>query len=205
MQYVTSMKSAWIVLALLASCSGTSSNQSNDASVPTFTGPPAQHRAAVTSCAPTTSVGNCALTTPDMGNDCTNDSECNGNSGRCLSTRGTCACSADACLADSDCQSGSVCACSTPDYTGRENRQNHCVPTNCHTDGECPAGQYCAPSLDEMCGTFLGVTRWACTTPNDTCRLDSDCASTDFAYGPAHCIFSQQLGYFSCSTAQCAG
>ncbi|MEO6954134.1 MAG: hypothetical protein ABI321_20190 [Polyangia bacterium] len=83
--------------------------------------------------------------------------------------------------------------------------QNHCVPTNCHVDADCGTDQYCAPSLDEMCGTFLGVTRWACTTTKDTCRLDSDCAGVDLGYGTAHCIYFQELGHFTCSNAQCAG
>ncbi len=172
----------------------------------------------VTSCAPTSTVGSCSPTAPDMGSTCTNDSQCAAPSARCLSTRsGSCECSSDACSTDSDCQGGSLCACSTSGYSGLEGRQNHCVPTNCHTDGDCDPGQYCAPSLDEICGTFLGVTRWACTTPKDTCRLDSDCATfgvgvgatfgvgVDFSYAPPHCIYSPALGYFACSTAQCAG
>jgi hypothetical protein len=118
---------------------------------------------------------------------CTNDSQCKGGpNGRCIGFVGPwdCACSYDACLTDDDCGPGGVCLC--------DGRGNHCVRAKCSTDADCGQGSLCKPPTWIFdCGygadVFLG---YACTTPNDTCIDDSDCAGG--------CVFVPGEGRWAC-------
>jgi hypothetical protein len=118
---------------------------------------------------------------------CTDDSQCKAaRNGRCIGFVGPwdCACSYDACLTDDDCGPGGVCLC--------DGRGNHCVQAKCSTDADCGPGSLCKPptwifDCSYGSGVFLG---YACTTPNDACIDDRDCAGG--------CVFVPGEGRWAC-------
>jgi hypothetical protein len=64
-------------------------------------------------------------------------------------------CSFDTCLADSDCASGTLCACAGQFYGGNRFHGNECVAASCRVDADCGTGSICAPSRG-YCGGFAG-------------------------------------------------
>lgn len=92
--------------------------------------------------------------------------------GRCNNTpTGSCTCTYDLCLHDSDC-TGGPCACHGSAYTFPGG--NECVPGNCRIDSDCGPGGYCSPSNGAyFCG---GPAGYYCHTPSDLCTDDTDCS-----------------------------
>ncbi len=139
---------------------------------------------------------------------CTADSDCietpGHSDGRCVFNHAGCSCSYDTCASDSDCTTGTLCSCRQAVHYG-PNVPNTCLPTDCRSDAECGVGGYCSPSLDPMCGPYIGVTSWHCHTPHDTCINDSDCQKADAGYGSHFCGYSADVGYWTCQFTSCLG
>lgn len=107
------------------------------------------------------------------------DSQCtSGSDGRCVHAEAPiaeCSCTYDACVHDTDCPAGSLCACHGSPYVGGQG--NTCTPGNCRVDSDCGSNGYCSPAYDTMtCGGLLG---YYCHTPDDECVNDSDCTKND--------------------------
>lgn len=204
-QSVTNMKILSLVIWVgLGGCGSSSAlvTSSTDAAVFVPTGPPAVHRETATTCgAPVP--GTCG---PDVnpGEPCLADTDCSAQSGgSCIRVHGSfCTCTYNDCAADAECGAEQLCACNAAIRQG--NVVNHCLPSNCKVDSDCGTGQYCGAALDDICGSFLGVARYACTTPNDRCRTDRDCGAMANQSSP-FCTYSNELGYWYCSRGQCAG
>ncbi len=162
---------------LLAACGGT----------PHEAGVPLNHRAVDASCspAPSPAAGNCPLQA-----DCTSSATCTaGTNGRCVEFGGgpaNCSCTYDTCVQDSDCHSGTLCACSGSPFLG--NAGNSCVAGNCRVDADCGAKGYCSPSAyPQGCGSLGG---YYCHTSADQCTNDSDCAKRSLPDGANICVYS---------------
>jgi hypothetical protein len=140
------------------------------------------------------------------GQTCSADGDCGAPDGsftwytHCL--RGKCA--ADACLADSDCASDQVCACSSQYYGGNACfHPNVCVPANCHIDADCgPGGAgFCASSAG-YCGAIEG---FYCQKPTDPCVDPSTDCHCPGVTVPA-CVYSPAGANWVCGQAAvCAG
>ena len=134
---------------------------------------------------------------PDAGGGCTTHEECTeGNNGRCTTfPRGFTSCTYDACFDDSGCGT-SVCLCEN----SRVGNANTCLMGNCQVDADCGEGNYCSPSFGD-CGDYSGVVSYYCHSVDDECTNDDDCAGAPNAY----CRFSDEVGHWACSSAQCVG
>lgn len=200
------------LLVVLAGCHASglssSSDMKTDMTATIHTGEPMWHRPTASACTTPSPAGDCQPY-DDMyagyEGACHSDDDCPG--AHCFGIRsGTCACSLPDCSSDSDCATDEVCGCAA--QLDPRFETNHCVKANCHVDADCGPGQYCAASVDYMCGYFFGVTRYACTTTEDTCRTDADCGG-DGRYsetpGDPYCTYYPELGHRACSSVQCAG
>lgn len=84
-----------------------------------------------------------------------------------------CLCTYDACMHDTDCNKGEVCACHGSPYVGGYG--NACVQGDCRVDSDCGPAGYCSPAYDtNSCGGLLG---YYCHTAADQCVNDTDCQS----------------------------
>ena len=123
---------------------------------------------------------------------CTDDGSANFFYVSCL--RGKC--SVDACLTDSDCKGGQVCACADEIGGGGALRLgNECMTTQCQVDSDCGSGQVCSASVGP-CGSLLG---FYCHTPADECLTNSDCCGTT-----PLCTFQTTSGHWACQGAAVA-
>lgn len=131
--------------------------------------------------------------------ECLSDADCTaGDNGRCANNRDIWSCSYDTCYSDSACTSGGPCACEGGSgYAG-----NTCLPGNCQTDADCGANGYCSPTLGG-CGNYGGVIGYFCHTAADKCVDDADCASP--TQGLGYCMYSPEVGHWSCGYGQCVG
>jgi hypothetical protein len=103
-------------------------------------------------------------------------------------------CSADECVIDSDCSTGSACGCAADYYGGNGVHGNPCVMAQCRVDVDCgPVGSgFCSPSFGERCG---GLTGYFCHSSADTCNTDADCCGST----PA-CRYQSTLGHWACQS-----
>lgn len=163
-------------------------------------GTPDVHRVAEVACPVSTQS---AYSFPDGGPVCTTDSECAdaSNAGipmKCLQGR----CALDQCLVDSDCATGSTCACAGSYYGGNGEHPNRCFPSNCRLDSDCGSGGYCSPSTGGFCGTPTG---FYCHGPADTCTSNADCVCESPQAGGA-CQYEPTVGHWQCEPlAVCNG
>lgn len=166
-------------------------------------GAPAQHRPSASACP----------SHANAGIPCTDSAQCTAQmpgAGPTYCTEGTCG--PDACLTDTDCGSGEVCACAGAGSTGAggypgpggDYASNTCVSAGCHVDADCGAGGYCSPSTAVSCGNMSGVVTYQCHRAGDACQSDSDCASST-GTGSAYCAFDPSVGAWACETSVCAG
>lgn len=76
------------------------------------------------------------------------------------------------CVQDADCGRGFLCQCGDPVGT--------CVPAECRSDADCGSGMLCADgSGSRTLGCDTSYT-FVCETPQDRCRIDQDCPSTQW-------------------------
>jgi len=169
-------------------------------------GVPLYHRAAAAICSMDRTPGGCLSGNPDLGGaNCNSDTDCNaGNNGRCGGSRIGCMCSYDTCFSDADCATGTLCSCRGA-AGDRPTGVNHCITSNCRTDSDCGSNGYCSPSLDSMCGAYIGVTAWHCHTASDTCTNDTDCGSDGGFSGNWYCGYDPQVSHWTCLQTLCAG
>jgi hypothetical protein len=133
------------------------------------------------------------------GPGCLADSECTeGDQGRCWDNRGVAFCTYDTCYSDATCSSGGPCACEGESGSPG----NTCLPGNCQTDTDCGASGYCSPTLGG-CGNYGGVIGYYCHTAADSCVDDTEC--TDPTRGSGYCMYSPEVGHWSCGYGQCVG
>ncbi|MEY2936061.1 MAG: hypothetical protein RL033_6810 [Pseudomonadota bacterium] len=76
------------------------------------------------------------------------------------------------CIADADCGPGFLCQCGDPVGT--------CQPANCQTDADCGDGLLCARGTRNTASSCYLSYEFFCETPQDECRLDTDCPETPF-------------------------
>ena len=160
---------------------------------------PLNHRASAAPCAaprPPSDTG-------DGSGKCIKDVECTqGLNGRCVAYPGQPhACSYDACTADADCGSASVCDCRNP---ARFNA-NACFHGNCQIDADCGAGGYCSPSgvtvgPDCAFGVEQGSYGFFCHTAADECVNDADCPGP---MGQPACLFQVAKARWACQQLIC--
>jgi hypothetical protein len=158
---------------------------------------PSSGRAEATACGPGRS---CGIDMDGGGQACSSDADCATPDGsfsyfaHCL--RGQCA--ADGCLADSDCATNQVCACSAQYYGGNACfHPNTCVPADCHVDADCGPGGFCTPSVG-YCGTFEA---YYCHRPTDPCRDPTVDCSCSVGTLPAACVYSPVSATWVCGQA----
>jgi hypothetical protein len=164
---------------------------------------PSTHQPAAMTCSASQPTGACTINEP--GGECMAATDCTmGDNAHCLAPEhnGTCYCAYDDCKSDADCPANTLCVCGGSIPYGPPT--NTCLPSNCRTDADCGDGQYCSPTLDTTCGIYGGVVGYACTTKQDRCHTDADCPKSTSS-GPPHCSYSQELGYWACSSGICAG
>jgi Cys-rich repeat protein len=124
-------------------------------------------------------VGECPLPTERVACDpsihanrgCSTDDDCFHNpNGYCepAALSGECFCRYP-CARDADCPAGFVCFCDDPG----EPVVGRCVAGKCASDADC-TGTLCASSSSPGGGTVF-----ACLSPNDDCRVDSDCGPAE--------------------------
>jgi hypothetical protein len=131
--------------------------------------------------------------------ECLSDADCTANdNGRCWDNRGNWYCTYDTCYSDASCTSGGPCACEGESGSAG----NTCLPGNCQTDADCGSNGYCGPSFGG-CGGYSGVIAYYCHTPADTCVDDSDCSNP--AQGAGYCMYTPEVGRWSCGYGQCVG
>jgi hypothetical protein len=107
--------------------------------------------------------------------------------GGVLAPTDTCSC-VYGCQTDADCDAGQVCRCAGEGL----GRYTECIPAACSTDADCD-GELCGFALD-VCEP--DVVRAHCTTPNDLCHGDGDCASPP-------CVYDQAVEHWLCADAVC--
>jgi hypothetical protein len=130
--------------------------------------------------------------------ECLIDADCTANdNGRCFVNRGLQFCTYDTCYSDATCSSGGPCACEGESGSPG----NTCLPGNCQTDADCGGNGYCSPTLGG-CGNYTGVIAYYCHTPTDRCLDDSDCVSEQ---GPGYCMYTPEVGHWTCGYGQCVG
>ena len=135
---------------------------------------------------------------------CLKDADCTtGLNGRCVAFLGKPSfCSYDACKADTECGSASVCACrNAPNFSA-----NTCFHGNCQVDADCGSGGYCSPSavsLDIYCnmGVPQGSYGYFCHTAADECVDDADCPPTPMGQGA--CFFQPDKAHWGCQELLC--
>jgi hypothetical protein len=131
--------------------------------------------------------------------ECLSDADCTANdNGRCWNNREFWFCTYDTCYSDATCTSGGPCACEGESGSPG----NTCLPGNCQTDADCAGGGYCSPTMGG-CGNYGGVIAYFCHTPADTCLDDSECVSP--TQGAGYCMYSPEVGHWSCGYGQCVG
>ncbi len=171
---------------------------------------PTEHRPTPPpACAPQ-SPGSCQIA---GAGGCATDSDCTaGLDGRCTPVDSTtCACRYDACLTDADCPSGNDCSCNANrGGAGASGSPTACLPSNCSVDADCGPGGFCSPShyAGGLGGCGAVWYGYFCHTPNDECGNASDCVSdgSNGVAAGAACIYSQELGHWTCAAYQfCAG
>jgi hypothetical protein len=154
------------------------------------------HRPLPVTCAPSVALGQ-----PPPTKSCTKDADCLGDAGYvwdrfCLNHT----CSADQCLADSDCTAGAVCGCASQ-FGGNAIHTNLCVASTCRVDADC-ASMLCSPAYTGYCGSLAG---YHCRSAADTCRTDADCASIksgDAGFTlPSQCSYEPTVGHWQCAPA----
>jgi hypothetical protein len=188
------------LILFVAGCTGSSTLDTRVRSEPL------QHRAAAGTCPGERPAAGCTAQVFAM--DCHADSECSdGTNGRCNgNAHDGCSCSYDECFTDAECPGGQVCDCRGAWHYGASGGPNRCMPANCKTDSDCGPGNYCSPSLDPVCGQYLGVAGWYCHTDKDDCTNDSDCgADGSFQWSAPFCSYRPEVGRWTCSTSGCAG
>ena len=158
------------------------------------------HRAAAASCTAVRPASNLG----DATGKCIKDAECTGGSnGRCVAYPGQPSfCSYDACTADADCGSASVCDC----RNGASFDANTCFHGNCQVDADCGVGGYCSPSavtigFDCNTGVQQGSYGFFCHTPKDECVDDADCAGGTM--GPGVCLLQPDKAIWACQPLLC--
>jgi hypothetical protein len=161
---------------------------------------PMNHRASAAPCAaarPPVDIG-----TP--GGKCLKDVECtDGLNGRCVAYLGKPSfCSYDACTADKDCGSASVCDC----RNGPSFDANACFHGNCQVDADCGANGWCSPSAVNIgadCNTGVqpGSYGYFCHTAGDECVDDADCPST---MGQGACLLQPDKAIWACQSLICS-
>jgi len=130
--------------------------------------------------------------------ECVSDADCTAmDNGRCWDNRGYWFCTYDTCYSDVTCTSGGPCACEGESGSPG----NTCLPGNCQTDADCGAKGYCSPTFG-TCGNYSGVIAYYCHTSADTCLDDADCVSS---MGAGYCMYSPEVGHWSCGYGQCVG
>jgi hypothetical protein len=97
------------------------------------------------------------------------------------------------CETDADCGGKSVCVCSG--VLKDDNPWPSCASASCATGQDCASGECGAASYDSGCGYELGL---ACRTPNDPCRVDSQCPANN------QCVAPYGNGAFTCQQKGCA-
>ena len=149
------------------------------------------HRAEVVACAAPATPSSCI---DNVGLGCKTDADCVEKPfGSCQETLTFGGFTVDGCncvygcQTDDDCGAGQICRCAG---TGL-GLYTECIAAECTSDADCPAGEICGLSPD-ICapGGFLT----ACTTPNDTCDSDSQCAAPPCNFAGDH---------WECSNAAC--
>lgn len=127
----------------------------------------------------------CPTSFPDL------DPCCGGcPAGQICNTGGEIACTCvDACTNDSQCGADQLCMCGET--------AGLCISAKCQTASDCGAGQECTSWDTSMGCLFLEFT---CTTPQDTCGGDLDCAN---ASPNAFCSV-QADGHRACTPGGCA-
>jgi hypothetical protein len=106
-------------------------------------------------------------------------------------------CSYDGCVADEDCDAGSICICENDSVTER----SFCVAADCRTDADCRSGERCRV---ETAACEVRETGRHCTTDDDGCDpVDDACpdwSKPDWPV-PGTCLFVEsrwECGYQSC-------
>jgi hypothetical protein len=113
---------------------------------------------------------------------CSSDADCtSAPGGVCQKRIHFARCEYQNCFADSDCEGGKRCACSSS--------RNVCVPASCSADADCGAGQECRLET----GCFEGPMGYHCSTSADSCRSREDC-------GGDHCVFD---AHWQCRPKPC--
>lgn len=126
-----------------------------------------QHRTSVATCDSNVPRSAEEFTCGDEFGSCSTDEDCAEQANGFCDTGfdGGCFCHYG-CETDADCDAGNACLCGEP--------VGVCVPANCQTDADCADEGLCALyQTDRECGIGTGL---ACTTSEDECLLDSDCA-----------------------------
>ena len=162
---------------------------------------PVNHRAAAMACAGPRSAFDLGYAT----GKCIKDAECTaGSNGRCVAFLGKPSfCSYDACSADADCGSASVCDC----RNGANWDANSCFHGNCQVDADCGATGYCSPSavtigFDCSTGVQQGSYGFFCHTPADECVDDADCGGG--AMGQGACLLQPDKAIWACQALLCS-
>ncbi|MEO8180527.1 MAG: hypothetical protein ABI895_16960 [Deltaproteobacteria bacterium] len=129
--------------------------------------------------------------------ECLSDADCTAkDNGRCWENRGDWFCTYDTCYSDATCSSGGPCACEGESGSPG----NTCLPGNCQKDTDCGGNGYCSPTFG-TCGDYGGVVAYYCHTAADTCLDDADCRQG----GAGYCMYSPEVGHWSCGYARCVG
>ncbi len=137
---------------------------------------PLNHRADGSQCSAPVGPGACQA----MGNGsfaCLHDTDCTGTNARCETEAPAafagCKCTSDTCNQDTDCPTGSTCACHGS--FAMFGNGNTCLPSNCRVDSDCGANGYCSPTPSGGCGLAAG---YYCHTAMDECVDSSDCPTS---------------------------
>lgn len=121
-------------------------------------------------------------------NECASDLDCTASANGYCNVEGMdggCTCSYG-CTTDEECGAGNVCYC--------RGSFTECVPATCTTDADC--GDY-------QC-VYDSAHGFACHTPFDECRSDSDCPGADCpdcAPNASACAWTCQPSEYGCTTA----
>ena len=172
---------------------------------------PENHRAAPKACDGTRPLEPVSLppgsTHPHV--KCTTHEECTaGKNGRCLgNNHDGWQCTYDACETDADCSGGAkLCECEG----GFRSDHNVCLTAECHVDADCAPTSaacgtgFCSPSLGS-CGHYTKAVGYFCHTAKDECTNDSDCEGRGQFGQKPYCKFEPSVGFWKCSTQECAG
>lgn len=109
--------------------------------------------------------------------NCQTDVDCGGGQGHCLQRPGEDACRCEGgCSRDEDCGVGAICDCQrglSPDSTPLLGQCVLSFDLSCTVDADCGLGSFCASYTQSGCGG----RGFACLSPDDECRADSECPS----------------------------